>query len=319
MEVNSADVRAIIEDQLDQGQTNFIIFPFGDVGAEIKAILNHTYGIQEKFIIDNHLCKYNKNIQPIDILEHIECSRYCVILASTRISIYGKLKALLEKYFDASQILELKCNKAGQIECFQGVDINTGEKVETRVGKYSYGPLIPQGYSELIESIGNFCGFAVGSAVVPNHPTNYITTHPMVYSCSPNVDRPQTVKYCEMGGRPVLTGIYPKGYIKKSARSRIGNDVWLGRNVIVCNGANIGNGVIAAAGAVITKDIPDYAVVAGVPARIIRYRYEPEQIKALNRIAWWDWTDEEIRSRHDDFYLSAEEFIKKYDPCYSER
>ena len=89
--------------------------------------------------------------------------------------------------------------------------------------------------------------------------------------------------------------------------------------MIVCNGANIGNGVIAAAGAVITKDIPDYAVVAGVPARIIRYRYEPEQIKALNRIAWWDWTDEEIRSRHDDFYLSAEEFIKKYDPCYSER
>ena len=95
-------------------------------------------------------------------------------------------------------------------------------------------------------------------------------------------------------------------------RSVIGNDVWLGRNVLVTNAANIGNGVIAAAGAVITKDVPDYAVVAGVPARIIKYRYTDEQIEALNKIAWWDWTDEEIRERFDDFYLPIEKFIEKY-------
>lgn len=89
--------------------------------------------------------------------------------------------------------------------------------------------------------------------------------------------------------------------------------MWLGRNVIVTNSANIGNGVIAAAGAVITKDVPDYAVVAGIPARIIRYRYTHEQIEALNRIAWWNWTDDEIRERFDDFYLPIEEFIRKYE------
>jgi len=82
--------------------------------------------------------------------------------------------------------------------------------------------------------------------------------------------------------------------------------------VIVTNGSNIGNGVIAGAGAVITKDVPDYAVVAGVPARVIRYRYNPEQIKALNKIAWWDWSDDEIRERFDDFYLPIDDFIKKY-------
>lgn len=88
--------------------------------------------------------------------------------------------------------------------------------------------------------------------------------------------------------------------------------MWLGRNVIVTNSANIGNGVIAAAGAVITKDVPDYAVVAGVPARIIRYRYSTEQIKALNKIAWWDWSDDEIRERYNDLYLPIEKFIEKY-------
>lgn len=51
----------------------------------------------------------------------------------------------------------------------------------------------------------------------------------------------------------------------------------------------------------------------GVPARIIRYRYMPEQIEALNQIAWWDWPDEKIRKNYNDFYLDIKEFIKKYD------
>ncbi|NLZ49867.1 MAG: hypothetical protein GX895_14010 [Clostridiales bacterium] len=94
----------------------------------------------------------------------------------------------------------------------------------------------------------------------------------------------------------------------------MGNDVWLGRNVTITNGANIGNGVIAGAGAVITKDVPDYAIVVGAPAKIVRYRYNPEQIEALNRICWWDWSDEQIRERYDDFFLPIDDFIAKYDP-----
>ena len=57
----------------------------------------------------------------------------------------------------------------------------------------------------------------------------------------------------------------------------------------------------------------DYAVVVGVPARIIRYRYAPDEIAALNRIAWGDWPDEKIRKNYNDFYLDIKEFIKKYD------
>ena len=81
---------------------------------------------------------------------------------------------------------------------------------------------------------------------------------------------------------------------------------------MITNGADIGNGAIIGAGSIVTKDIPDYAVAAGVPARIIRYRYTGEQIEALNKICWWDWSDEEIRSRYDDFFLPIEEFIEKY-------
>lgn len=83
------------------------------------------------------------------------------------------------------------------------------------------------------------------------------------------------------------------------------------RNVIVVSGVKIGNGVRAAAGAVITKDVPDYAVVAGVPARIIKYRFTPDQIKKLNEIAWWDWPDEKIRECYDDF-LDINVFLQKH-------
>ena len=96
-------------------------------------------------------------------------------------------------------------------------------------------------------------------------------------------------------------------------RITIGNDVWLGRNVVITNGANIGNGVIPGVGSGITKSVPDYAVVVGAPVRIIRYRYNQEQIVALNRIQWWNWSDDEIKARYNDFFLPIEKFIEKYD------
>ncbi len=148
--------------------------------------------------------------------------------------------------------------------------------------------------------------------MVSNHPMQYITTHPMIYSDERiwNGFRP----YDQYEGTAdwYIKGFNPSGMVEKK-RITIGNDVWLGKNVLIANYANIGNGVVAGAGAVITKDVPDYAVVVGVPARIIRYRFKEEQIKALNRISWWNWSDENIIERQDDFYLNIDEFIRKYD------
>lgn len=75
----------------------------------------------------------------------------------------------------------------------------------------------------------------------------------------------------------------------------IGNDVWLTQRTFVRSGVTIGDGAVIAAGAVVTKDVPPYAIVAGNPARVIRYRHTEEQRAALLDIKWWDWTDEEVR------------------------
>lgn len=74
----------------------------------------------------------------------------------------------------------------------------------------------------------------------------------------------------------------------------IANDVWVGYDATILPGVKIGNGAIIAAKSVVTKDVPDYAVVGGNPAKIIKYRFDREIIAALLRIAWWDWSAEKI-------------------------
>lgn len=250
------------------------------------------YGIQETYILDNELCKYNPQIKELSFLDHIDCRGYCLILACITPDIYGELKLGVRKYFQSVDIAEL-----------------SSMFYITHIGKHSYGPLCRN--HRFIESIGAFCSFAEGAEIVSNHETQYITTSPIIYA---GANEENFIKFKEHKDTPwYIEGIQPKReMLKQGRRICIGNDVWLGRNVLVTNYANIGNGVIAGAGAVITKDVPDYAVVMGVPARIVRYRYSSEQIENLNKIAWWNWADAEIRERYDDFYLPVDEFISKY-------
>ncbi|WP_379968529.1 CatB-related O-acetyltransferase [Epilithonimonas sp. UC225_85] len=92
----------------------------------------------------------------------------------------------------------------------------------------------------------------------------------------------------------------------------IKNDVWIGMNAVVLPGVEIGNGAVVAAGSVVTKDVPAYAVAAGVPAKIIKMKYSDEVIKKLLDIAWWNWSEEEITKNKKDFYLSVDDFLNKY-------
>lgn len=306
MKTMAQKIRKIIEDMLMHGGTKqVIIYPFGDIGMSVKNTLNMAYGVMEDYIVDNHLCMFNPKIHSTDLFDEIEIENFSVILATDQKELYNKLvELLLAKNFELSQIYTFESNKK------QDLSFYTNQLV-TKIGKYSYGPICVE-HHPLIEEIGAFCCFAYGVEVVPNHEMKYITTHDILYLGKQHmgIDIPYE---CFEGERYFLEGIKPKDCVTKRKRNKIGNDVWLGRNVTITNGANIGNGVIAGTGAVITKDVPDYAVVVGVPARIIRFRYTNKQIEALNRIAWWNWEDDKIRKYYDDLYLPIEKFIEKHD------
>jgi phosphonate metabolism protein (transferase hexapeptide repeat family) len=101
---------------------------------------------------------------------------------------------------------------------------------------------------------------------------------------------------------------------RNSKRVIIGPDVWIGHAAIVMPGVSVGTGSIIGSGSVVTKDVPDYTIVAGNPAKIIRRRVTEDVELALKRIAWWDWSREQLVAAMDDFRkLEAEAFARKYD------
>lgn len=136
-------------------------------------------------------------------------------------------------------------------------------------------------------NIGKFC--SIGDRVkivVGKHPTSEnISTHPSFYS----VKMQSGVKYVNEN----LFEEYNKtesGYVVN-----IGNDVWIGSDVVILQGVNIGNGAIISSGSVVNKDVKDYEIVGGVPAKLIRSRFSVEEIKILNDLRWWDYKDTSLK------------------------
>lgn len=136
--------------------------------------------------------------------------------------------------------------------------------------------------------IGNFSVIAkdceIGLGV---HPTNYLTCHSIFYKNSPWSFHKEWVKPIE--------GI--------AKTTHIGNDVWIGARCIVMDGVTIGNGAIVAAGSVVAKDVPPFAIVGGAPAKVIKYRFPQEVIDRLEEIQWWNLSDEKITEVVDLFHI----------------
>ena len=101
-------------------------------------------------------------------------------------------------------------------------------------------------------------------------------------------------------------------HIHRKGQIIIMNDCWIGEQATIVSGVTIGNGAVVAAGAVVTKDVPPYAVVAGNPATIIGYRFEETQIKALQFIRWWNWSDDKVKSCANDLFGDIDTFIMKH-------
>ncbi|MFA6779069.1 MAG: CatB-related O-acetyltransferase, partial [Paludibacteraceae bacterium] len=97
--------------------------------------------------------------------------------------------------------------------------------------------------------------------------------------------------------------------IKENQKTIIGNDVFIGANVIVLDGVRIGNGAVIGAGAVVVNDIPDYAVAVGVPARVVKYRFDKYTISRLQNLEWWNWSLDDLKKVELNFW-NVSDFIR---------
>lgn len=105
--------------------------------------------------------------------------------------------------------------------------------------------------------------------------------------------------------RPINNGGKPQGV-------RIGNDVWICQRAVIISGVTIGDGAVIGANAVVTKDVPPYAVVGGSPARILKYRFPKNTIEKMLAIRWWEWDDEKIKREADLLAGPIEHFVAKH-------
>jgi acetyltransferase-like isoleucine patch superfamily enzyme len=167
-------------------------------------------------------------------------------------------------------------------------------------GKYTYGPQPnihwKNDNAKLV--IGNFCSFANNLNIYlgGNHNINWITTYPFGTVNSNVFDKFNV----DCHGHP-----FTKGDVV------ISNDVWIGNNVTIMSGVTIGDGAVIANNSHVVKNVEPYSLVGGNPAKLVKYRFTPEQIEKLLEIKWWYWDDEKINEcTHLLCNSNIDEFIK---------
>lgn len=144
-----------------------------------------------------------------------------------------------------------------------------------KIGDYTYGdPQVLFENEEANLTIGRFCSIADNVTIFlgGNHRTDWITTYPFNVL---NVDFPEAY---EIKGHPATKGDVI-----------IGNDVWIGRGTVIMSGVSIGDGVVIAAGSVVSKNIGNYEIWGGNPSRLLKKRFNDDDIIRLTEMKWWDW------------------------------
>ncbi|GAC1041174.1 DapH/DapD/GlmU-related protein [Rhizobium sp. No.120] len=168
---------------------------------------------------------------------------------------------------------------------------------EVEMGDYSY---IMQDGAVWCATIGKFVNIAAAVRInATNHPTWRATLHHFTYRAAdywPDAD--------------METDFFTW---RRDNRVVIGHDVWIGHGATILPGVTVGNGAVIGAGAVVSKDVAPYTIVGGVPAKLIRERFTAEIGARMDRLAWWDWDHDRLRTALADFRaLSAEDFLDRY-------
>jgi virginiamycin A acetyltransferase len=164
------------------------------------------------------------------------------------------------------------------------------------IGRYTYGAFVVDGSINPGTTIGAFCSVAAGVRLGGSrHPLTWVSTHPFLYLANRGFVDEDDTEFMRKANLPVV----------------IEDDVWLGLNAIVLPGVRVGRGAAVAAGAVVTRDVEPYTLVAGVPARVVRHRIDEGLARRLLQIDWPSWSDATLRESLESFY-DVELFLERY-------
>lgn len=197
---------------------------------------------------------------------------------------------------------ESPCRITGAVNCKTHIEVGAfttfdGEECDGRIRNVK---------------IGRYCSVAKHVDIgLSQHPVNWLSICPLQYISN-------------FAGWAHLTGkeVFAKPFAQGVGMAEIGNDVWIGDRVVIMSGVKIGDGAIVAAGAVVTKDVPPYAIVGGIPARVIKYRFDEKTIHRLLDLQWWkydladfgdvEWSD--INSAVDAVKKRIDDGLAPYQP-----
>ena len=174
-------------------------------------------------------------------------------------------------YFWAKLMKKLPLSAIRDCQLEQPCKINAQSTVlSSTMGRYSY---CGYGCTLLHCEIGRFCSISDNVAAgLAGHPMDWVSTSPAFH----------------FGRGSIPKDLAALSYDASAPRTVIGNDVWIGRNVLIKPGVTIGNGAVVGMGSVVTHDVPPYAVVAGNPARTVKFRFAPELAERLEASRWWE-------------------------------
>jgi len=205
------------------------------------------------------------------------------------------------KFGNNSLINFMKGASINEVCIEENVEINSfsGNLSYFSVGRNTYlnGNLQVYGFNgDLV--IGRFCSIAGRLVVICGegyHKSNRISTYPFPFKM-PFKKKLSVKNFYDQFS-------FPKGKVV------IGHDVWIGEDVIIATGVNVGNGAVIAAKSVVNKNVPPYSVVAGNPAQVKKFRFDDRIITILEKICWWNWTFEKIEVNYKIFTLTDEDLF----------